>query len=56
MSFDIAGLEAQAADAEVRLVGSYEFVTAGGKSERQPVSFRASLHQEGGRWRLTAVR
>jgi hypothetical protein len=37
-------------------VGVYEFVTVAGKTERQPVSFAATLAQEGRAWRLTSLR
>jgi hypothetical protein len=55
-SLAVASADVTGATAEVRVAGSYEFVTGAGKTERQPVSFHASLRHDGTRWRLTSVR
>jgi eukaryotic-like serine/threonine-protein kinase len=56
VTFSIAGLEVNGATAEVRVVGTYEFVTTAGQTERKPVTFQATLRHDSGRWRLTSVR
>jgi serine/threonine protein kinase len=55
VTFRIVGLEASGNTADARLVGTYEYV-AGSKTERQPVSFAATLRHDGSAWRLTSVR
>lgn len=55
VTFRIVGLEANGNTAEARLVGTYEYV-AGSKTERQPVSFAATLRHDGSAWHLTSVR
>lgn len=42
--------------ADAQLVGTYEYVTTAGKSERQPVRFAITLGHDSGRWRLTSMR
>jgi serine/threonine-protein kinase len=56
VTFSVTGLEVAGSSAEARLVGTYEYVTANGRTERQPVSFQAALDYEGGEWRLRSVR
>jgi serine/threonine protein kinase len=55
VTFRIVGLEANGNNADARLVGTYEYVT-GSKTERQPVSFAATLRHDGSAWHLTSVR
>jgi serine/threonine-protein kinase len=56
-SFRVANMTASGPSAaDAHLVGVYEFVTVAGKTERQPVSFAATLAQEGRAWRLTSLR
>jgi serine/threonine-protein kinase len=56
VTFRVVGLEANGNSADARLVGSYEYVTTTGKTERQPVSFAATLRNDGSSWRLVSVR
>jgi serine/threonine-protein kinase len=56
VDFSVADVEASGSTAEAQLAGTYDFVTTGGKSQKQPVSFHASLRHDGTRWRLTSVR
>lgn len=56
VSFRVAGLETTGNTADARLVGTYDYVTTSGKTERQPVSFDATLRYDGSAWRLTSVR
>jgi tRNA A-37 threonylcarbamoyl transferase component Bud32 len=56
VTFNVTGLESSGNSADARLVGTYEYVTTAGKTERQPVSFGATLRYEGSVWRLTSVR
>ena len=55
VTFRIVGLEASGNSADARLVGTYEYVS-GARTERQPVSFAASLRNDGSSWRLVSVR
>ena len=56
VTFRIADLDTSGSSAEARLIGTYEYVSSDGKTERQPVSFNASLRNDGSGWRLTSVR
>lgn len=56
VTFRVTNVEVSGASADARLVGAYEYVTTAGKTERQPVSFAATLRHEGNGWRLVAVR
>ncbi|HJQ55090.1 MAG TPA: serine/threonine-protein kinase [Gemmatimonadaceae bacterium] len=51
----IASFDGSPTGAEARLAGSYEFVNADGRTERQPDTITASFRKEGGNWRLVAV-
>ena len=55
VTFRVVGLEANGNSADARLVGTYEY-TSGSRTERQPVSFAASLRYDGTSWRLVSVR
>lgn len=56
VTFRVTDVDASSSSADAHLVGSYEYVTSEGKTERQPVSFNASLRYDGSGWRLTSVR
>jgi serine/threonine-protein kinase len=56
VTFRVTDIETNGSNADARLVGTYQYVTSDGKSERQPVSFSASLRYDGSSWRLTSVR
>jgi len=56
VTFRVTDVETSGNSADAKLVGSYQYVTSEGKSERQPVSFSASLRYDSGAWRLTSVR
>ncbi len=56
VTFRVTNVEGSATSAEARLVGNYEYVTTAGKTERQPVSFAATLRHDGNGWRLVSVR
>jgi len=56
VTFRVVGLETSGNSADARLVGTYEYVTTGSRTERQPVSFAASLRNDGSSWRLVSVR
>jgi hypothetical protein len=56
VTFRVANVESTAAAADARLSGTYEYESSSGKTERQPVSFAASLRREGGEWRLVSLR
>jgi eukaryotic-like serine/threonine-protein kinase len=55
-TFRVADIDVSGNSADAHLSGSYEYVTNEGRTERQPVSFSASLHYDGSSWRLTSVR
>jgi serine/threonine protein kinase len=52
----VAGVEASGASADARVVGNYEYITAEGRTERQPVSLAATFRHDGTAWRLISVR
>jgi len=53
----VARLETVRGRADAQVTGTYTYLnTSTGRAESQPVSFRATFEQEGGRWRLTQVR
>jgi hypothetical protein len=52
----VSGVESTASAADARLTGTYEYVSSSGKTERQPVSFAATLRRDGGEWRLVSLR
>ena len=56
VTFRVNDLDVNGNSADARLVGTYQYVSSKGKSERQPVSFSASLRNDGDSWRLVAVR
>ena len=53
--FAVSHLEVTGATAEARVSGAYDFVGSDGKSQHQPITFRATLRRDGGAWRLVAV-
>jgi serine/threonine-protein kinase len=56
VTFRVTDVDANGNSADAHLAGSYEYVTSEGRTERQPVSFSASLRYDGSSWRLTSVR
>ncbi|HVF38732.1 MAG TPA: hypothetical protein VM939_02455, partial [Gemmatimonadaceae bacterium] len=56
VTFRVTGVEVSGNSADARMSGTYEYTATGGKSERQPVSFAASLRHDGTAWRLVSVR
>jgi serine/threonine protein kinase len=56
-SFSVANVASSGpSTADAQLVGTYEYVTTAGKTERQPVRFAITLGHDSGRWRLTSMR
>jgi serine/threonine-protein kinase len=56
-SFRVSNVSAAGASAaDAQLSGAYDYVTTGGKTEHQPVTFAVTLGHEGGRWRITSMR
>lgn len=55
VSFSIASLDVSGNSADAHVVGSYDYTGTDGRAQRQPVTFHASLRQDGGAWRLVAV-
>ena len=56
VTFRVTNVDGSSTSADARLVGSYEYVTTAGKTERQPVNFAATLRHDGNGWRLVSVR
>jgi len=56
VTFRVSGLDVNGNSADARLTGTYQYTGSDGKAERQPVSFSATFRNDGGNWRLTAVR
>jgi hypothetical protein len=56
VTFRVTNVEGTSTTAEARVSGAYQYERADGRTERQPVSFLASLRREGGSWRLVSVR
>jgi hypothetical protein len=54
--FNVGSLDVRSDVADARLTGTYDYVTAAGKSEQQSVSFQASFRHDNGVWKLTSVR
>jgi hypothetical protein len=53
----VGQLDVSGGTAEAQISGTYTYLnTTSGRSERQPVSFRASLRREGTGWRIAAIR
>ncbi|HJR15318.1 MAG TPA: hypothetical protein VJ808_00570, partial [Gemmatimonadales bacterium] len=53
----VARLDTARGRADAQVTGTYTYLnTSTGRSESQPVSFRALFENQGGRWRLTQVR
>jgi len=55
-SFSLSSLDVNDNVADGKLVGTYDYVTNGGKNERQPVSFQATFRRDTAGWKLAAVR
>jgi serine/threonine protein kinase len=56
-SLSVARLDLANGVAEAQITGTYNYLnTSTGRAESQPVSFHASLKQDGGHWRMTQVR
>ena len=56
VTFRVTNVEVSGNAADATLTGTYEYVTSEGRSERQPVSFSASLRNDGSSWQLRSVR
>ena len=56
VTFRVTNVDGSSTSADARLVGSYEYVTTAGKTERQPVNFAATLRHDANGWRLVSVR
>jgi serine/threonine protein kinase len=53
----VAKLDVAGGTADAQITGLYTYLnTSTGRAERQPVSFRASFRNEGGKWRILEVK
>ncbi len=55
VTLGISGLDANGSTAEAKLVGTYDYVTDGGKNMQQPVAFQAAFRRDGSTWQLVSV-
>ena len=56
VTFRVTSVEGTASTADVRVSGRYEYESSSGRTERQPVSFAATLRREGAVWRMAGLR
>ena len=56
MSLTMSGLEINGSNAESTLSGEYQYVTRSGKTQRQPITFRATFRRGAAGWELSSVR
>jgi serine/threonine-protein kinase len=56
VTFNVVGLDTSGNTAEARLVGTYDYTSTDGRTQRQPVSFSASFRRDGSDWQLRSVR
>jgi hypothetical protein len=52
----VASVEASGASADARVVGDYQYITAEGRKERQPVNLAATFRYDGNAWQLVSMR
>ena len=52
----VSSVEGTASTADVRVSGRYEYEGSSGRTERQSVSFAATLRRDGGGWRMVGLR
>jgi eukaryotic-like serine/threonine-protein kinase len=55
VTFSVTNVEGTGPSADARVTGSYVYESSSGKTERQPVSFAATLRRDGGAWRLVSL-
>ena len=55
-NFSLSSLDINGNTAEGKLAGTYDYLTTAGKSERQAVTFQASLRRGADGWKLASVR
>jgi serine/threonine-protein kinase len=55
VDFAVSDLNVRDSTAEANVSGAYEFEGSDGKSQRQPVTFRATLRRSDAGWRLASV-
>lgn len=55
VDFAVSDMSVGDTSALAHVSGAYEFEDGDGKSQRQPVTFVATLKRDGGAWRLLSV-
>lgn len=55
-AFTVSSLQVEGASAEVKLSGTYDFVTSTGRNEHQPLTLQAVLRKEGSTWRFVSIK
>jgi len=56
VSLSVTSLQVDGNSADAQVSGTYAFVNTRGETERQPMSFHATLRRDGNAWALTAIR
>jgi hypothetical protein len=56
VTLSVSSLQVDGNSADAQVSGTYAFVNTRGETERQPMSFRATLRRDGNAWALTAIR
>ncbi|PYP79835.1 MAG: hypothetical protein DMD35_06890 [Gemmatimonadetes bacterium] len=56
VTFRVASVDGTPSSAEVHVTGRYEYESSSGRTERQGVSFAATLRKDGGAWRLVSLK
>ena len=52
----VTNVDGSVSSADARVSGTYEYESTSGRTDRQPVSFAATLRRDGGVWRLVSLR
>jgi hypothetical protein len=52
----VTNVDGSSSSADAKVSGTYEYENTSGRTDRQPVSFAATLKRDGGAWRLVSLR
>lgn len=56
VTFRATSIEGSGNTAEARIVGTFEYVTADGKTERQAVNMAGTFRHDGSEWHIASLR
>jgi serine/threonine protein kinase len=54
-NFEITSLDVNGSSAVAQLAGAYQYVTTAGRTERQPITVRATLLRDAGGWKIQRI-